>query len=963
LKSPPADSSCSGAETEQDDRQQPSPAFLAGASLKCRSCHPEQFREWIGSVHAFATRAPASSDYRERDPGDREDPICRGCHGSLDRLLGKSFPPGHPIDLSHLAERTISCTTCHQITDEHARLGGSNLPEGQCIPRDADRSDLEVPFHKTKSMATVHLSETCGFCHQVTSPSGVPLERTYSQYLESLYPARSITCATCHMRPYTGPTVPGGPLRYKLHRHDTLGVDVAANAVPWAGSQRDRVLRLLRPSVVVAVLAPEAAEAGRDIQLEVELKNTGAGHNFPAGPAGERRMWLQVTARAEGSYDGNGIFFSSGAPGPDGEPESDPHLIELADRLLDRQGMETHRVEEAVRVEERSLKAMEMRRVAYRIPVGRDLLGSSIRIQVRLLFRAASLELLRARGLEDLAGSYPVLELFRGETGPIPVKRRDVPPDVVRVPEDVPGIALAVSQAVPGGTVLVAPGTYDIDQPIELPGRGITLRGSGGPDRTILTLSEIPADPERASVVLFRGGLSTESSGPGDHLRDRLSGFTIRGGRGTRMEGGRYGGAILCQGARGILENVVLLENRAEGGDGGGIFIQSSDMEILDSDFLRNRATGNGGGLASRSSTVRIDRCRFRGNSAGRGGAAALGADARLEDVEIRGNWADRGGGLSFQISAGDPGEAPAAILRSRVIGNLARIGGGLEITGPVPLEMDLTLIGGNIAEERGGALALWSEASPRLDRITMVENLARSGGAVFGDRESGAAVRNSIIWRNVSPSLKGSVDYSIVDDPRHGGGTNPPIIPIFEVLEGQWADCEDPPQEDCIPIEKPGGSSIWRRWIPGDYRILITSDAVDAGDPRHPPDPDGTRVDLGAFQRPQPERSFIRGDADGNGRVDFADAVFTAIYLARDRVFPCASAADYDDNGRVEPADVYWLFTRGFGPITIPPPPFPHCGLDPTPEDGPGCFESTPPCETKRFSLQDPRHEAKSRY
>src|SRR6185369_5372411 len=102
---------------------------------------------------------------------------------------------------------------------------------------------------------------------------------------------------------------------------------------------------------------------------------------FPAGPAGQRRMWIEVTARA-----GDGAqFFSSGAPGPDGEPAGDPQLVELADRLLDADGSDADDPLAAARVEERSIRAMETRRASYRIPLGKDLRGGAVRLRARVL--------------------------------------------------------------------------------------------------------------------------------------------------------------------------------------------------------------------------------------------------------------------------------------------------------------------------------------------------------------------------------------------------------------------------------------------------------------------------------------------------------------------------------------------------------------------------------------------------
>lgn len=92
--------------------------------------------------------------------------------------------------------------------------------------------------------------------------------------------------------------------------------------------------------------------------------------------------------------------------------------------------------------------------------------------------------------------------------------------------------------------------------------------------------------------------------------------------------------------------------------------------------------------------------------------------------------------------------------------------------------------------------------------------------------------------------------------------------------------------------------------------------------------------------------RSFIRGDANGDLRLDIADPVWTlsALYLDGPPAV-CADAADSNDDGLVDASDVVgvieYLFKAG-GP---PSSPFPECGADVT-EDDLGCLGSSPACQ-----------------
>ncbi|MGE3164639.1 MAG: hypothetical protein AB7O52_07025 [Planctomycetota bacterium] len=82
------------------------------------------------------------------------------------------------------------------------------------------------------------------------------------------------------------------------------------------------------------------------------------------------------------------------------------------------------------------------------------------------------------------------------------------------------------------------------------------------------------------------------------------------------------------------------------------------------------------------------------------------------------------------------------------------------------------------------------------------------------------------------------------------------------------------------------------------------------------------------------PPGSFIRGDADANGVVDFvADAAYlsNALFQAGPGL-TCEDAGDFTDDGALDLADLSFMLTFGFEHLAGPvPPPYPECGLDPT--------------------------------
>jgi hypothetical protein len=77
----------------------------------------------------------------------------------------------------------------------------------------------------------------------------------------------------------------------------------------------------------------------------------------------------------------------------------------------------------------------------------------------------------------------------------------------------------------------------------------------------------------------------------------------------------------------------------------------------------------------------------------------------------------------------------------------------------------------------------------------------------------------------------------------------------------------------------------------------------------------------------------IVRGDANGDAIVDIADPVETLGYLFGGGSALCLDAADSNDDGEVDVADpvrtLGYLFSGG----PAPPPPFPGCGDDTTPD------------------------------
>ena len=93
--------------------------------------------------------------------------------------------------------------------------------------------------------------------------------------------------------------------------------------------------------------------------------------------------------------------------------------------------------------------------------------------------------------------------------------------------------------------------------------------------------------------------------------------------------------------------------------------------------------------------------------------------------------------------------------------------------------------------------------------------------------------------------------------------------------------------------------------------------------------------------------RSFLRGNANGDIRVNIADAIWIVEELFRSGPkTTCQDAADANNDTWIDLVDASYLIRHQFVGGPSPPPPFPSCGLDPEgDEDGLGCAETQAIC------------------
>jgi hypothetical protein len=369
------------ASTTLRDFEQPGTQPFEGGTNEdhtfCSDCHAgydpsvEPGHSWSGSLMAQASRDPlflACVAIAEQDAASSGE-ICLRCHMPFGWLQGRSQPTSGD-QLTGSDNDGVSCDLCHRMVDPDYQDGVSPAEDedilnllsahvptsygnGQFVQDPAPNrrgpfadvvaphAFLESPFHQS--------GDFCGTCHDVSNPvfhrpgatgaqydvqaldtpadsisslTLMPLERTYSEWKNSAFPAGVYepgfagnkadgivsTCQDCHMSDVFGKGC-NDPLaleREDLPFHDMTGGSVwmppliyllfpgetNSSALNDAAARADTMLK--RSALIDLVVESE----GDSFRVDVTVTNR-TGHKLPTGYPEGRRMFLNITAQDE----------------------------------------------------------------------------------------------------------------------------------------------------------------------------------------------------------------------------------------------------------------------------------------------------------------------------------------------------------------------------------------------------------------------------------------------------------------------------------------------------------------------------------------------------------------------------------------------------------------------------------------------------------------------------------------
>ena len=282
----------------------------------CQGCHPGQYEEWSGSMHAYAADDPvflAMNARGQAETNGRLGSFCVDCHAPMAVRQGLTHD-GLNLEELPASVRGVTCYFCHnteaiegthnnplKLADDRSMRG----PLSDARANAAHASAYARHFDATEQEA----SALCGACHDVTLDEAlvggnVPLERTFVEWQSSLFgkphDQGGVACIGCHMpkssRRERAAESASAPHR-RSARHDFEGIDLALT--PFAQRERQQILveRLVASSLLAEICVAETGV------IEVTLENAGSGHHWPSGASQHRRAWIEVSAFVAGQAE------------------------------------------------------------------------------------------------------------------------------------------------------------------------------------------------------------------------------------------------------------------------------------------------------------------------------------------------------------------------------------------------------------------------------------------------------------------------------------------------------------------------------------------------------------------------------------------------------------------------------------------------------------------------------------
>ncbi len=194
------------------------------SATTCRTCHPDHYREWSVSAHAYAQMSPVFNAMHgtilKLTNGTNGD-FCIRCHTPVGMNLKEPEFMSN-IDRHPTSREGVTCIACHRLKNAYGKVSGRlAIVEGDIfdpvygptgdreLKRVIESGEYNVNTERGKAGRAIHTgaikldqmrtSAFCATCHDVNLVNGFRLEEAFSDYKTSAASKKGVTCQDCHM--------------------------------------------------------------------------------------------------------------------------------------------------------------------------------------------------------------------------------------------------------------------------------------------------------------------------------------------------------------------------------------------------------------------------------------------------------------------------------------------------------------------------------------------------------------------------------------------------------------------------------------------------------------------------------------------------------------------------------------------------------------------------------------------
>lgn len=296
---------------------------------KCAQCHAIIHEQWEGTMHYNAYEDPFYQQEfmaASNDTAGMVDIFCSRCHTPIGVVSGE-IPPTDGSQLSEIAKHGVQCDFCHVISDSNG-TGNASFVVSPGNIKWGPFNDSKAAYHESEYLELYTSSEYCGMCHEVIHPlNGLVIDDTYPVWKEGAYAEEGVVCQDCHMTPgitkfeeNPGRAGSGAKKRDHISTHDIVGGNTFVTEIIGEKKYSQMAVERLEKAATLNINAPEIAQRGDNISMNISITNSGAGHKIPTGVSEIRQMWLAVSVTDRngkevyntGEVNDNGTIINAG---------------------------------------------------------------------------------------------------------------------------------------------------------------------------------------------------------------------------------------------------------------------------------------------------------------------------------------------------------------------------------------------------------------------------------------------------------------------------------------------------------------------------------------------------------------------------------------------------------------------------------------------------------------------------